>query len=72
MTSGGTALPVLISAPDGGECSASHSGLFTPGKQPPPGTYWIGSLVGPRACLDHVEKRKIFPLPGFEPRPSSP
>jgi hypothetical protein len=28
--------------------------------------------VGPRAGLDAIKKRKIFPLPGIEPRPSSP
>jgi hypothetical protein len=28
--------------------------------------------VGPRTGLDAVEKRKILPLPGIEPRPSSP
>jgi hypothetical protein len=27
--------------------------------------------VGPRTGLDAVETRKKFPLPGFEPRPSS-
>jgi hypothetical protein len=28
--------------------------------------------VSPRAGLDAVEKIKILPLPGIEPRPSSP
>jgi hypothetical protein len=28
--------------------------------------------VGPRAGLDVAEKRKILPLPGVDPRPSSP
>jgi hypothetical protein len=29
------------------------------GKERAPGTHWIGSLVGPRAGLDDVERRKI-------------
>jgi hypothetical protein len=43
---------------DGGERSASCSGLFTPGEIVP-GTHWIEGWVGPRASLDTVEKRKI-------------
>jgi hypothetical protein len=38
---------------------------FTPGERAP-GTHWIGGWVGPRASLDDVERRKIFPLPGLE------
>jgi hypothetical protein len=34
-----------------------------------PGTHWIGGLVGPRAGLDDVEKRKFLTLPGLELRP---
>jgi hypothetical protein len=38
-----------------------------------PRTYCIGGWVGPRVNLEAVEYRKnIFPLPGTEPRPSSP
>jgi hypothetical protein len=36
------------------------------------GTHWIGGWVDPRAGLDAMEKRKILPLPGIEPRPSRP
>jgi hypothetical protein len=35
---------------------------FTPRKEAP-GTHWIGSLVGPRAGLDAVVKRKIPSTP---------
>jgi hypothetical protein len=44
---------------------------FPPGKSEH-GTHWIEGWMGPRADLDLVVKRKIFPLPGLEPRPSSP
>jgi hypothetical protein len=37
----------------------------------PPSTHWIEDLVGPRAGLEAVEKRKILPLQGLEPQPSS-
>jgi hypothetical protein len=57
----------LTSALGGGEWSASGPGRFTP-EERAPGTYWIGACVGPRACLDDVEKR-IFTLPGLELRP---
>jgi hypothetical protein len=36
-----------------------------------PGIHWIGGWMGPRARLDAMEKRKIVPLPGIQPRPSS-
>jgi hypothetical protein len=56
----------LISALDGGEWSASRPGRFTP-RERAPGTLWIGGLVGPRAVLDAVVKRKIpSPPPGIE------
>jgi hypothetical protein len=58
----------LISAPVGGEWSASHPGRFTPGERAP-GTNWIGGQVVPRTGLDDVEKRKCLTLPGFELRP---
>jgi hypothetical protein len=32
-----------------------------------PDTHWIGGWAGPRAGMDAVEKRKIFPLTEFEP-----
>jgi hypothetical protein len=69
--SGVIALPFLTSTLDGGEWSASHPGRFTPRKRAP-GTHWIGGWVGPRAGLDDVEKRKVLPLLGIEPGPSSP
>jgi hypothetical protein len=54
--------PFFTSALVGGEWLASCPGRLTP---PPeeraPGTHWIGGSVGPRACLDAVEKRKILP-----------
>jgi hypothetical protein len=47
--------------------------LHAPAALPPgeraPGTPCIGGWVGPRAGLDDMEKRKIFPLPGLELRP---
>jgi hypothetical protein len=49
----------------GGEWSASCPGQFTPVERAP-GTHWLGGLVGPRACLDNVEKRKTLPLPGLK------
>jgi hypothetical protein len=60
----------LISALDGGEWSASGSSYLTPGERAT-GTHWIGGWVGPTAGVD-VEKRKIFPLMGFEHWPSRP
>jgi hypothetical protein len=56
--------PTYISAVDGGK-------RFTPGERSA-SIHWIAGWVGPKAGLDIVEKRQIFPLPGFEPRPSSP
>jgi hypothetical protein len=62
------ASPILTSALDGGEWSASRLCRFTPGERAP-GTHWIGGWVGPRFGLDAVEKRKIFHCPGIEPGP---
>jgi hypothetical protein len=64
------ALPFLTSALDEGEWSASRPGRFTTGEIAP-GTHWIEGWVSPRAALEAVENR-MLPLPGFEPRPSSP
>jgi hypothetical protein len=69
--SGGIAPPFLTLALDGGEQSASQPGHFTP-RERMPGTNWIGGWVGPRAGLDAVHKRKILPMLGTEPQPSSP
>jgi hypothetical protein len=52
----------------GGEWSASRLGHFTPGERTP-GIHWTGGLVGPRAGLDDVEKRKFLTLSGLEIRP---
>jgi hypothetical protein len=36
------------------------------------GTHCTGVWVSPKAGVDAVKKRKIIPLPGIEPRQSSP
>jgi hypothetical protein len=56
----------LTSALDGGEWSASRSGLFTP-RERATLTHWIGGWVGLRAVPDAVVKRKIL-----SPRQESP
>jgi hypothetical protein len=38
----------------------------------PPGIHSIEDWVGPRACPEVVEKKKILSLPGIETRPSNP
>jgi len=43
---------------DGDERSASRHSRFTPEVRAP-GTHWVGSWVGPRACLDEVMKRRV-------------
>jgi hypothetical protein len=53
---------------DGNEWPASHSGRFTPGKEPPV-PHWIGGWMGPRTGLDYMEGRKILLLPGLERQP---
>jgi hypothetical protein len=49
--------------------------LQAPAALPPgeraPGIHWVGGWVAPRADLDPMENRKILPLLGIEPRPSS-
>jgi hypothetical protein len=75
--SGGIAQTLLTSGLDGGEWSASRSGHFSPGKKAP-GTHWKGGWVGPRGCLDAVEKRKslvptrnqTYVPPSFSPKRS--
>jgi hypothetical protein len=44
---------------------------FTRGETAP-STNWIGGWAGSRAGLDVTDKGKVVPLPGIEPRPSSP
>jgi hypothetical protein len=55
----------FISALDGGEWSASHSGLFTPGNKDT-AIHRIGGWVNPRVCPG---KRKFLHLSGIKPRP---
>jgi hypothetical protein len=55
---GGTALPILTSALDGGERLASCLSCFTP-RETVPGTLCIRGWVGPRAVFDAVEKTEI-------------
>jgi hypothetical protein len=64
--SGGIAPPLLTSALDGSEQSASRPRRFNPGP------HSIRNWVGPRAGLDTIEKRHFCPLLGIEPRPASP
>jgi hypothetical protein len=45
--------------------------ISSPAKEPPVLNY-IGGWVGPRTGLDVVEKRNILPLPGIQPRLSTP
>jgi hypothetical protein len=49
---------------------ASRPGRFTP-EEIAHSTYWIGGCLCPRADIDVVGKRKILPLPVFEPWPSN-
>jgi hypothetical protein len=58
------ALPLLTSALDGDEWSASLPCRFAPG-QTASGIHWIGGLVGLRAGLDGMKIRKFLPLPGI-------
>jgi hypothetical protein len=62
-------IQVFLTSPlVGSEWSASRHGRFTPGERAP-GTHCIGSWVGPRTCLDSVEKRKFLTLSVLELRP---
>jgi hypothetical protein len=67
---GGRAPPVLISTLDGVEWPASLLDLFNT-RERTLATHWIGGLIGPRAGLEAVEKRKIVPTgnrsPIFQP-----
>jgi hypothetical protein len=58
----------LTSTLVGGEWLASRPCRFTPGERAT-GTHRIGGRVGPKAGLDHMEKRKFLTLPEFEFRP---
>jgi hypothetical protein len=42
----------------GGEWSATGPGHFSY-RERAPVTHWIGGLMGPRASLDYLEKRKF-------------
>jgi hypothetical protein len=48
---------ILISALDGGMKSASCTGRCTRGEIGP-GTHGVGGWLGPRTCLDDMEKKK--------------
>jgi hypothetical protein len=61
---GGISLPFMTSTLDD-EWSASRPGCFT--RETVPGTHWMGGRVGPRACPDAMEERKILPLEGIKP-----
>jgi hypothetical protein len=60
MKSGGMAPPFLTSKLGGSDWSASRLHRLTP-EEIAPGTHWIGWLVGPKAGLDVVKKKKICP-----------
>jgi hypothetical protein len=59
----GIAPPILTSALDGGEWSASRPDRFNPGVRVP-GTHWIGGRVVPRAGLDAGEQGKCLASAG--------
>jgi hypothetical protein len=69
LESGGVA-PLILWPLDGGEWSASRPGRFTHRKGVPD-AHWIGGLLGPRAVLDAVVKRKIL-SPRRESNPRNP
>jgi hypothetical protein len=58
----------LTSVLAGCEWSASRPCCFTP-RESGPCTHWRRSLVGPRAGLNEMEKRKFLTLPGLKTRP---
>jgi hypothetical protein len=55
---GGSISPFLTSELDGGESSASYHCHFNP-RETVPTAYHTGYWLGPTACLDIMEKRKI-------------
>jgi hypothetical protein len=67
----GIAPPLLISALDGGERSASRPGSFTPEERAPRRPL-DKRLGGPQSRSERYGEKKILPLPGIELRPSSP
>jgi hypothetical protein len=54
---------------DGGECSASQRGRFTP-RERASGTHWIEDWVGLKAGLDAVVRKKV-PSPYQDSNPWS-
>jgi hypothetical protein len=62
-----------VSELDGGEWSASRSTSCFVGERAP-GTHWIGGWVGPirSECGGEEKKNPFTPLPGINPRLSSP
>jgi hypothetical protein len=63
--------PFITSALDGDEWLAPRFSGFTLGEISP-GTNWTGDWMGPRACLEAIERKKYFPPQGTEFRLSSP
>jgi hypothetical protein len=71
MGSGNIAPPILTSALDGGEWSASRSGSFTP-EENIPDTLLDRRMGVPQDWSECCGEERILPLPGIIPRPSSP
>jgi hypothetical protein len=53
------------------EVIGQHNSPATVPRGKPPGNHWVGGSVGPRDCLDMVEKC-VLPVPGFEPETVQP
>ena len=70
MGSRGTA-PLILNF--GTRCrSTSHPSCLYCREGTPVSTHWLGSWVGPKACLNVWVMRKAQSLPGFEPRTFKP
>jgi hypothetical protein len=66
------ALPFLTSVLDGGECSASRPGRFTPGERA--SQYPMDRRLGGPKCQSGLygEERNLLPPPRTEPQLSAP
>jgi hypothetical protein len=70
--SGGVAPSFFTSALEGGKCSASRPGPFTP-VEIARGSHWIREILdGPQSRCGRCEEEKVLPLTGLVRRPSSP